>query len=296
VTSYGKGETVAEVPQNARRKRPVFAITLVAIVALWLLWLIADAAVSTLRVGREVAAVAPTTTTAAGPRLDALADHPLQDGVTPAPVACTLPAFGVDAAALEAYYRALVRCMDLSWHPALRGIGTPARSPSVAVTGDPDSSACGSRDDEDMVVAWYCEPDETIVLPIDRMLADAGGDVSVHLAVVAHEYGHHVQGLSGMFTLADAAVDKADGDPGGAISRRIEMQANCFAAVFLATVAGHGDVSRRLASDAAEAVGFGYPDVAHGSHLNQKVWTDRGFNKGTTAACDTWSAPDREVA
>jgi uncharacterized protein len=131
-------------------------------------------------------------------------------------------------------------------------------------------------------------------LPIDRMTEDDGAESAApHLAVLGHEYAHHVQQLSGMLAEADAKMTEADTDH--LIQRRIELQANCFAAVFLAVAAGRGDIPQRLASSAVDDYGVGFPDLAHGSWLNQRVWTDRGFNRATPAACNTWSAPAGEV-
>lgn len=275
------------------RRLPLVPTVLVGTIAVWLLWVVADAAVSVIRVGSDAVATAPASTTEA-PRLEALAGNRLLADTRPAPVSCTLPPFRTDDAGLLAYYRAVVVCMDALWHPLLRAAGAPTSTPSINITARPGATPCGIQDDEDNLIAWYCSRGETMYLPIDRMTKDDGKEnAAPHLAMLGHEYGHHVQHLSGM--LAEANVKMTGAGVDDQIQRRIELQANCFAAVFLAVAGGRGDIPQRLASSAVDDYGVGFPDLIHGSWLNQRVWTDRGFNRATPAACNTWSAPVGEV-
>jgi len=268
----------------------------VAIVGIWLVWVIADAAVSMLRAGQD-AVSALQSSTAPAPQLDTLAADPLLADVRLPPVNCALPPFGTDPTGLRSYYGSLVDCLDAAWHRVLRTAGLSVGTPSINIAARPGQTPCGNRDDEDDYLAWYCDRSQTMYLPIDRMTAKGADQAALHLAVVAHEYGHHVQQLSGLLAMASAKTMETgvDSEAAGQIQRRMELQANCFAGMFFGAAAGRRDIPPGLASAAVHDFGAGFPDVAHGSLLSQTVWSDRGYNRGTTAACNTWAAPVAEI-
>jgi uncharacterized protein len=229
-----------------------------------------------------------------------LADHPLLvPGVKVVDTPCKLPVFRRDTAGLRAYYTALIGCLDAAWRPVLIDGQMPHRTPPSNLAEHPGQTGCGNPDEGEggEFTALYCPADETLYLPVDRLKAVDRGGPSSHLAVLAHEYGHHVQQLSGLLGAAADERDKAGEDTpaGQEVTRRIELQANCFAGLFLAAVATHGSISRSLASQAvADFRNGGLPDT-HGSRTHQATWASRGYQQRTTAACNTWSAPAKDV-
>ena len=84
------------------------------------------------------------------------------------------------------------------------------------------------------------------------------------------------------------------------MSRRIELQANCFAGMFLTSVSGKGSVSASLARQAQEDFKYAIEekpeDNAHGSAANQAQWATAGFKANSTAACNTFAAPPAQVS
>jgi predicted metalloprotease len=222
-----------------------------------------------------------------------LARNPLlADGVKPGPATCVLPGLGRAAEQLEAYYRALAGCLEQSWRPALERANEPTLTATVSVTL-PEHSACGEAPEENEAVAYYCGGDTTIYAPTEWMLSDAGLNKARHIATIAHEYGHHVQRESGILSAAadrmtspqeDSAADKE-------VVRRIELQANCFGALFLAAVAGTGSISRSLANAAVADYGRADDSDTHGSREHQLSWAKAGYEGKATKSCDTWSAP-----
>ncbi|MBE1497205.1 putative metalloprotease [Amycolatopsis lexingtonensis] len=227
-----------------------------------------------------------------------LARNPLLGaGIGPGPATCSLPDLGRAPDQLKAYYRALVDCLEQSWRPALEKANEPTLTATVSVTL-PEHSACGDAPTENEAVAYYCGGDTTIYAPTDWMLADAGLNKARHIATIAHEYGHHVQRESGILSAAadkmtspneDSAADKE-------VVRRIELQANCFGALFLAAVAGSGSISRSLANAAVADYGRANDSDTHGSRAHQLSWAKAGYDGKATKACDTWSAPVAEVS
>ena len=121
--------------------------------------------------------------------------------------------------------------------------------------------------------------------------------------LVAHEMGHHVQRVTG----TAAEVDRlASANPGDAndLSVRQELQADCYAGVWAATVYAEGNLESGdldEAFTAAEAVGDDRlqkqaagsvnPDsFTHGTSEQRRRWFEAGYESGEPARCDTFSA------
>jgi uncharacterized protein len=247
---------------------------------------------------------APTSSEAETPRPRAvhrLADHPLlMSPVKLAVVPCALPEFGVTDGELSAYYRAGVACLDAAWRPALMQENLPFEPPSLDTSPDLADGPCGSAPAESEAVAYYCGRNRTIYMPTSRLRDNGGGDrPGTHLATLAHEYGHHVQALTGMLRAADGKIaDAGEETPAGLeMSRRIELQANCFAGLFLRAVSGA--IGAELAQEAAEDFQYAVEEPAdknaHGTPDNQAEWASYGFTSGTTTSCNTYTASAEAV-
>ncbi|MBW4719339.1 neutral zinc metallopeptidase [Saccharothrix obliqua] len=244
----------------------------------------------------QVPAQAKTTEQPRPRAVQRLGDHPLMtspvrlEGVT-----CTLPPFGLSDAELSAYYAAGVSCLDKAWGPALTRGNLPFGPPSLDASPDLKESPCGAAPSETEAVAYYCGRNKTIYMPTGRLRDNGGGDrPATHLATLAHEYGHHVQALSGLLRAADSKIIEAgEGTPAGLeMSRRIELQANCFAGVFLTAVSGSigADLAQQAADDFQYAVEEPAEKNAHGNPRNQAQWASYGFTSGVTTACNTYTA------
>jgi hypothetical protein len=233
-----------------------------------------------------------------------LADHPVM--VTPAslaPVTCQLPPFGVSDQQLAAYYTAGVACLDAAWGPLLTTANMPFDKPTLDASPTLKDGPCGAAPESDHAVAYYCGRNRTIYMPTSRLRENGGGDApATHLATLSHEYGHHVQALTGILRAADLKItDAGEKTPAGLeMSRRIELQANCFAGMFLASASGRGSIPATLARQAQEDFKYAIEeepeDNAHGSAANQAQWASTGFKANTTTACNTFAAPAAQVA
>jgi predicted metalloprotease len=153
---------------------------------------------------------------------------------------------------------------------------------------------------------FYCPPNETVYLNTDffdalaRRFALRRGWAAGY--VTAHEVGHHVQTVLGVLQRV-AQLDAGDPQNANRRSVLVELQADCYAGVWLHELAGAGRLSDADIEDilrAAAVVGDDFqrnqagkplaPETwTHGSSEQRRRWFSRGYEKGTPAACDTFS-------
>jgi predicted metalloprotease len=181
---------------------------------------------------------------------------------------------------------------------ARRG-GNYAPAKTVLFTQVTDA-ACGTA--SAAMGPFYCPLDQTVYLDIDffnelvKRLGAQGGPFAVGY-VLAHEYGHHIQNLSGV-------LEKNSGATGPqSVAVQIELQADCLAGVWAnhATETGYlTQVTKEdiaLALDAAAAVGDDHiqrqtqgrvsPESwTHGSSAQRQEALTTGLQTGDLTACN----------
>jgi hypothetical protein len=163
------------------------------------------------------------------------------------------------------------------------------------------ATGCGNA--TSAVGPFYCPADERVYVDLtfyDELANRFGAPGEFAQAyVLAHEYGHHLQNLTG----TERAVRRLQqSDPGHAnrYSVALELQADCYAGVWTAH-AGGGPVATVSPADireglrAAAAVGddaIQGSDVhretwTHGSSAQRQQWFSRGHDTGDPRQCDT---------
>jgi uncharacterized protein len=247
----------------------------------------------------------PTETTPQGPQpVYALEDNPLFAGDVGTPaVTCNLTRWETSPAGAAAFFQSAIPCLDAAWAPVLEYQGLPFFTPNIAFPeGTEWESACGSSNAA-TAAAFYCSYDSTIYMPYAGLQADMyGARPGVYLALLAHEYGHHVQALSGvMETYWDRRYDAgADTEAGLELSRRSELQAQCFSGMFLASVYGRGSVDDNILTEARTSQDRGdhNPNQPrdHGSDDHAIGWWEQGAQLNRTYQCNTWLSPPEDVS
>lgn len=236
--------------------------------------------------------------------VSALVDHPLfAQHIGLERIDCALPRWRDDALAAQDFYKAAIGCLDAAWEPTLRGAGLPFRTPRLLAPQQAGSvsSPCAPNASE-IRGGSYCATDETILLPFDtvRPLA-VGSRRGAQLAVVAREYGHHIQtiiGLTHAYTDKRAALGWTS-SAGQEQGRRWELQAGCFSGMFLGTGFDRGDIDEQTWEEAARvnrSAGDrpGEPR-GYGTDANAWGWWKWGSDRGDTWECNTWYAAQVNV-
>jgi uncharacterized protein len=233
-------------------------------------------------------------------------DNPLFTGDYGLPaVTCELPRWRSDPASARAFFQAALPCLNRVWEPVLRAANLPFVEPGLSFPAGRDwHSACGSGT-ADQWSAFYCAADNTIYMPFEGLQTEQyGAHPGIYLAVFAHEYGHHVQDLSGVLGAArEQQYDAGPDTPEGLrISRRIELQADCFGGMFWSAATGRGSVDRTMLDEAVHdrttrGDDNGLAERAdHGTGAHVQSWTLQGLERNRTAECNTWKAPDDWVS
>ena len=201
--------------------------------------------------------------------------------------------------------------LDQFWGRELDGY----RQPQLIVVDESASTACGTA--SNATGPFYCPPEETVYVDptFFAILRDQFGATAGPLAqlyVLAHEYGHHVQQITGIF---DRYPNNGSGPDSNGV--RTELQADCFAGAWVADLSQQVDENGvpfmqapteteiRDALDAAAAVGddniqrqsggaVNPESWTHGSSEQRQRWFDTGYQHGARS-CDTFSTSGADL-
>lgn len=266
-----------------------------------------DAPTTTTAPSRAMPSRTPSTpATPAGPKaVYALADHPFLKanfGANTIP-GCALPAMDYSPAGQDRFLRAALPCIESMWKPALQAANLPYQPVELHIVTETAQYPCGTvRPDQ---TARYCQGG--IYWTANAYAAERNPNNPNHpgkyLGQLAHEYGHHLQWLTGMLKASDRAQYDAGGwdTPKGLdLNRRMELQATCFGGMTLAPLS-HGaipiDVIRVGLTDAGNRGDYDiYPTKDHGTPQNNANWVDRGYRSNKASECNTWAADPASVS
>ena len=196
------------------------------------------------------------------------------------------------------------KALDAYWSTHVQGY----RAPQLIIVDGAASTRCGTA--SNATGPFYCPPEETIYVDptffgVLRSQFGAQAGSLAQLYVLAHEYGHHIQQLTGV-------MDRYPNDGTGPDSNgvRTELQADCFAGAWVADAAqqtdAHGVAYIQTPTDAqiddalaaAAAVGDDHiqqqssgvvnPESwTHGSSEQRQRWFMTGY-QGGPQACNTF--------
>lgn len=206
--------------------------------------------------------------------------------------------------------------LEQFWAAEAPGLGIrDYHDPSVVLYDGSTRSGCGQA--SNAVGPFYCPSDEGIYIDgeffniLTQRFGAEGGPLA-EMYVLAHEWGHHIQGLEG--TLSQ--VDHRDVGPTSGMVR-LELQADCYAGAWMggaaqATDAQGNQIMREPTRDeiqqtisAAQAIGDDsiqrqsgmrvQPETfSHGTSEQRTRWLIRGYENGV-GACNSFDVRGSEL-
>jgi hypothetical protein len=220
-----------------------------------------------------------------------------------ASVGCQLNGRPSSKAGISVYYNTLFRCLNTAWAPKLRRGGDPFRAPRVLLIAGPVSSPCGGGFSN---VSYYCGRNEVIYMRYDMDVKNYNRWPQNYQKVwakmwamhtVAHEYGHHVQQLSGVLTASwNRSWAMENESERLQESRRRELQASCLGNLFIGAnrraLPITGENNRQYRWAISHTID---PRRDHGAPPNHNFWALRGYNGRNPGLCNTYTASSPAV-
>ncbi|EIL87335.1 zinc metallopeptidase [Rhodanobacter fulvus Jip2] len=207
----------------------------------------------------------------------------------------------------QAFVSAILHSTEQTWGAIFQAHGGTYVEPKLHIFSGGVNTACGGA--TAAVGPFYCPGDQKVYLDLAffQQLQDelhSSGDFA-RAYVIAHEVGHHVQNLTGVFARTDAARRRgAPMEGASGLSVRQELQADCYAGVW----ANHsqqrlqwlqpGDIEEALNAAShigddtlqQQAQGRVRPDTfTHGTSAQRVHWFKTGFDSGDMDQCDTFA-------
>ncbi len=191
-----------------------------------------------------------------------------------------------------------LQSLDETWKPEFDRARLQFRKPTLWFYSGQTPSACGGA--TSAMGPFYCPQDEGIYIDtsfydqLDRQLG-ARGDFARYY-VVAHEYGHHIQKLTGV---ADAIRSAQSQRPQSAnqLQVRMELQADCYAGVWAGknrNLIEPGDFEEGMT--AASAIGddrltggrVSSENFTHGTSAQRMEALRAGMESANDTVCDRY--------
>jgi uncharacterized protein len=199
------------------------------------------------------------------------------------------------------YWAQIKPCLDRAWARQVALAGYKFHAPRMTYwSGSSVVTPCGSGP---VAVPFFCSGDNMMYMKVDvfvktyNQYPDAESKAYARMwytRSIAHEYGHAVQNMTGILEASDQLrYAAANYDDRTLMTRRMELQANCFAGVFLAVNKRSYPINgmmllvwNKWVVTAGDPPGKG----DHGSAASQARFMGRSFRTGNPASCNTFAA------
>lgn len=219
------------------------------------------------------------------------------------PVRCDLPAINLTTASkseLERHFNELTECLVRVYGPPIERAGFVMVRPRVNVYSNPVQSPCGQMPDAN---AAYCMADQQIYYStqLPRILPSSLSNADfVVESVMAHEFAHSLQGRTGILISEMAWQSRLTESDALELSRRTEVQADCWAGMFnqsvtqsIAFTNDDNENVRTLFYNIGDDVLTGDANYVgnHGRGNSRVNWYDLGYTSRSIGVCNSFIAP-----
>lgn len=221
-----------------------------------------------------------------------VAKHRCTDG----PPINLYPYPSLSRSAMQFWLQRIADCDQAMWAGPVAKAGFQATKVRVRlITSGKTHTPCGTQTRGELA-AFYCSANQELY--VDPALGDPKAartyDWGQYWEVVSHEYGHAIQARTGILAsasvLESAASSTAAADQ---ISRRIELQAQCFAGLAVTRVGGMS--TARFEQQVRFETSRGM-SATHGTGEHQAAWFAQGHKYAALYQCDTFRIAGSEVS
>ncbi|MGC5009354.1 neutral zinc metallopeptidase [Streptosporangium sp. DT93] len=193
------------------------------------------------------------------------------------------------------YLTSVLTCLNASWGAHFKQAGMSFAKSRITFGTDP-RRFCGFKWGKSSA-AQYCGRERRFLVKLDKATLADPSDLFL-FAVAAHEYGHHIQTITGMERAFDHYPYKGKRELGEQF-RRYELQAECLAGVFMGSVWDSLDRTEEDWDFLLELTRYSgdeeHKASDHGKGRTIAAWLDKGFRAASPAACNTWTVPSSKV-
>lgn len=190
-----------------------------------------------------------------------------------------------------------LQSLNQTWEPLFRQAGIQFEQPTLVFYSNGVSSGCGSA--TSAAGPFYCPADQKMYIDtsfydeMQQKLGTGPGDFARYY-VVAHEYGHHIQNLTGIAGQI-SSLQQQNPSRANQLSVMLELQADCYAGVWAGknrNLIEPGDFEEGM--QAASAIGddkltggrVSSDNFTHGTSQQRMQALRLGMESGDDVQCD----------
>ncbi|MEE4537614.1 MAG: neutral zinc metallopeptidase [Erythrobacter sp.] len=199
-----------------------------------------------------------------------------------------------------------IQSLNETWAPEFQRAGIAFEQPELVLypPGPVSTNGCGNA--TSAAGPFYCPADYGIYIETSffdqlEQMSGTGGDFA-RLYVMAHEYGHHIQNLTGLAGQVRSLQQRSPSQA-NALAVRMELQADCYAGVWAGKNRNRiepGDLEEglRAASSVGDDTimrrsgrGINPDSFTHGTSQQRMNALRRGLESGDDSACNVYFEP-----